>query len=362
MPRSGPAVDSRRGPPRSSRAGAGLDAILRDVSRSFYLSLALLPRAARAPASVAYLLARAADTVADTDILPAGDRMTLLVRLRSTLSGAACPAAVLELAADLASRLLPDTTATAGEAALLARLPEAFAAFAALPDEDRVLVADVFDVLTTGMIEDLMTFRDGPGAVTALPTRAALDRYTYLVAGCVGRFWSRLLALRVRLRKGSVDRMIATGIDLGKGLQLVNVLRDLPRDLLRGRCYLPAEDLRALGLPPGDLRDPASLPRVEPLLRRLGSEAAGLLLRAVDYTGLLPRSALRLRLAAALPAMLGLATLRLLDGHPDRLRPEIRLRISRRDVRRIARMTLLRALFPGALRRAALRIGPRAIP
>ena len=46
-------------------------ALLRGVSRSFYLSIRLLPAPLRRPIAVAYLLARAADTLADTAELPA---------------------------------------------------------------------------------------------------------------------------------------------------------------------------------------------------------------------------------------------------------------------------------------------------
>ena len=37
--------------------------------------------------------------------------------------------------------------------------------------------------------------------------------------------------------------MIQRGINLGKGLQLTNILRDLPEDIGLGRLYLPMEKL-----------------------------------------------------------------------------------------------------------------------
>src|SRR5216117_3031821 len=49
--------------------------LLRQVSRSFYLSLAILPRPLREPIGLAYLLARAADTVADTRLIVREDRV-----------------------------------------------------------------------------------------------------------------------------------------------------------------------------------------------------------------------------------------------------------------------------------------------
>ena len=55
-------------------AGDLLGSLLRQVSRSFYLSLAVLPRSLREPIGLAYLLARAADTIADTRLIPRDDR------------------------------------------------------------------------------------------------------------------------------------------------------------------------------------------------------------------------------------------------------------------------------------------------
>src|SRR5438034_5140168 len=60
-------------------------AILKSVSRSFYLSLAVLPSAVRPAIALAYLLARAADTIADTRLIDRRLRITHLLALRSEL-------------------------------------------------------------------------------------------------------------------------------------------------------------------------------------------------------------------------------------------------------------------------------------
>ena len=52
--------------------------ILSGVSRSFDLSMRLLPRALQAPVALGYLLARATDTVADTSVLGLPERQDLL--------------------------------------------------------------------------------------------------------------------------------------------------------------------------------------------------------------------------------------------------------------------------------------------
>src|SRR3954470_7295958 len=67
--------DSLRGP------------LLRSVSRSFYLSLRFLPKALRDPLSLAYLLARATDTIADTAGTPVALRTEALGTLAAMIQG-----------------------------------------------------------------------------------------------------------------------------------------------------------------------------------------------------------------------------------------------------------------------------------
>src|SRR5438876_11928465 len=62
--------------------------LLRQVSRSFYLSLAILPRPLREPIGLAYLLARAAATVADTRLIVREDRVRHVETLRRGSGGA----------------------------------------------------------------------------------------------------------------------------------------------------------------------------------------------------------------------------------------------------------------------------------
>ncbi len=59
-----------------------LTTLLRDVSRSFYLTLRVLPRAIRSPIGIAYLLARTSDTIADTAIVPVAQRLETLKSFR----------------------------------------------------------------------------------------------------------------------------------------------------------------------------------------------------------------------------------------------------------------------------------------
>ena len=61
--------------------------LLKNVSRSFYLTLRILPGAVRPQIGLAYLLARATDTVADTEIVGVEQRLEALHRLRARILG-----------------------------------------------------------------------------------------------------------------------------------------------------------------------------------------------------------------------------------------------------------------------------------
>lgn len=348
---------------RSNGRGAApppdlLTNLLRRVSRAFYLTLRVLPRGVREPVGVAYLLARAADTIADSRAIKASDRLRLLLAFRDLLAHSPSDEALDTLAAAISVDLSPTAGLDAGEAALLGRLDEVFDAFNALPAQDRACVRDVVVTLTTGMERDLETFpSDDSGSLAALPDADALDRYTWEVAGCVGDFWTRVTAAHTpALRGWDAARMSAVGQAFGKGLQLVNVLRDLPRDLRNGRCYLPEDELTHAGLTPSDLLRPATPPALHPVLRRWTARARAGLGAGEIYVLAIPRRCTRLRLGALWPVLIGLATLRRLERADAWLDGRQRIKVSRGWI-----YGMLALSVPASLSNTALRVWFRAL-
>ena len=64
-----------------------LHGILKQVSRSFYLTLNVLPANVRDQMGLSYLFARAADTIADTDLISRAQRLEYLNQFRSQFKG-----------------------------------------------------------------------------------------------------------------------------------------------------------------------------------------------------------------------------------------------------------------------------------
>jgi len=320
---------------------------LRDVSRAFYLSLRILPADLRRPVGVAYLLARAADTLADTRALPPEERLRRLLDFRAQVAGPTRR----ETLAEISDAVVAKQTG-APERALLRSLPAIFDLLEALDEEDRQRVRGIVETLTRGMELDLRTFPpEDAGRRAALRDAQELDRYTYLVAGCVGEFWTETIAAHTpALRSWDVARMSALGVRFGKALQLTNILRDCPRDLRIGRCYLPADELAREGLTADDLLVPEAGARAAPLLAARLGEAVEHYRAAEEYVLAIPRRCVRLRLAALWPVLIGLATLAKLASDGRWLESERPCKVTRAWVYRMMVCSLLAVGSNTALR------------
>lgn len=322
--------------------------ILKGVSRSFYLTLRVLPGSVREPIGLAYLLARAADTLADTGVLPQNQRLHYLHCFRGYISNPAAADGCEEI-----QYVLRDTPANPDEARLLRRLPQLFALFADQQEPDRKLIREVVTTLTEGMVFDLNTFApEESGEIRVLQQQSELDRYTYLVAGCVGEFWTAMSMAHVpALAHLNRKTLTEQGVRFGKGLQLTNILRDLPRDLRIGRCYLPQAWLDQHQLGVVQLLEPAISIQAKPLLAQGVALALQHFEAAEQYVLAIPRRCLRLRLAALWPLMIGLATLERLSLSEHWLDANTTIKVERRRIYAIMLGSLPLVVSNTALRR-----------
>jgi len=331
-----------------------LKGVLKGVSRSFYLTLRVLPKSLREPIGLAYLLARAADTIADRKHSGLrGSRLEGLLTLRAQVAGPADLATLQELADKSV-----DTLSSPKDRALFSSLVESFSMLESMNPADREQVRWVVGTLTQGMEMDLDVF-SGQDArhLTAFATAADLDRYTYLVAGCVGEFWTNVTAAHEPgLSDWDTAKMSQKGIRFGKGLQLTNVLRDIPGDLRMGRCYLPADELAAAGLAPQDLLDQSNEEQARQVLVPWVQTVLGHFEAAEEYLLAIPRCSMRLRLACMWPLLLGLATLGRLARSKNWLDRDVEIKVSRGWVYRMMLMSIFSVRSDRLLRRWILRL------
>ena len=287
--------------------------IIASVSRSFYLSLRFLPSEMRGTASLAYLLARATDTVADTGALPESDRLDFLEQMGLSIYGAA-KAPEFELS-------LMEGQMSEGERTLLEKWQHCLEWLRSLKEERQFAIHKVMRSIIKGQSDDLRNFSEKE--FSSLNTDEELDQYTYDVAGSVGVFWTEIGfdAYGTDFSTLEYEEMTLLGENYGKGLQLLNILRDFPEDFVSGRCYFPGSFSGSDG------------GIIWSQVRDQWQERCGSLLQAsVDYVGSLNRA--RVRFATSLPALIGARTLkRIVNSDWDNLCG--RIKVSRAEVKRI---------------------------
>jgi farnesyl-diphosphate farnesyltransferase len=321
-----------------------LNDLLRPTSRSFYLTLRVLPAAVRPQIGLAYLLARTTDTIADTELVPLAQRLDALQKLRERILGqSSAPLNFGELARQQGSP---------AERILLEKVKDSLALLQTFSPADLKLVRDVLTTITGGQEMDLRRFAKASAEkIIALETAAELDDYTYRVAGCVGEFWTKICRAHL-FQNAKLDekQFITDGIRFGKGLQLVNILRDLPGDLKNGRCYMPTQRLDEAKLFPETMLSPANEQKFLPLFHEYLDKAESHLAAGWRYTNTLPFSQFRVRLACAWPILIGMKTIEKLRV-ANVIELQQRVKTSRGVVRGILLRSMLACLVPALWRR-----------
>lgn len=179
------------------------DDVIRRNSRSFHVASRLLPRVVRQRAIATYAFCRGADDDVDVASGEAEARTRhLATRDRLDRLYAGLPMD------DPVGRAFAGVVAAAG-----------------IPREEP-------EALLDGMAQDL--------GVVRMADEDELLVYAYRAAGVVGCMMSRIMGR-------SDDQALRRAIDLGIGMQLTNVARDVGEDAARDRVYLPADWLAAAG-------------------------------------------------------------------------------------------------------------------
>ena len=310
------------------------DKLLEGTSRSFYLTLNRLPKSVKGQIGLLYLLARISDTIADS---PIGGKDYLLGLLRD-----------YNERAQGRSGTIPDFTELSevqenpSEAELLDGAHGPIGLLDNASEIDKKLIRRCLDIIVGGQELDLQRFSENEdGAIACLENYSEMDDYAYRVAGSVGEFWTEIClnhAFDVDDKKR--HEMMDSAVRFGKALQLINILRDIPEDLSIGRCYIPGEDLREIGLSPIDLLDKGNMDSFRPLMNLYIERAEDHLLEAVKYIQMIPHGQYRLRGACMIPVVIGQRTLKLLKTE-NVLDGEMRIKVPRKEIKTIIRSVVL---------------------
>ena len=198
---------------------------------SFYSAMRLMPKAERAAMFAIYGFCRLVDDIADDGIGTRAERKSELLKWRVDLDD------------------------------LYAGHPPERAAFLVEPVKRyglrRVDFLTVIDGMDMDVEEDIVA-----------PSLETLDLYCERVASAVGR-----LSIKVFGMDEAAGFELAH--ELGRALQLTNILRDIDEDAAVGRLYLPREYLELSGVTTRDPMAAIADPKIDAVCRLLARDAHG---------------------------------------------------------------------------------------
>src|SRR5262245_703655 len=215
-----------------------LEDLLEKTSRTFELSIPVLPEPTRGEVMIAYLLFRIADTFEDAAHWPAARRIEALAELEDLLTSYSRPQA---------ERLEKKWTATdpsqhPGYRELIANVPFVLECFFSLDPESIASVRGHVIRSARGMADFVR--RSGAGTLVLNDLQDLRD-YCYAVAGIVGEMLTDLFLQKRPGLASIASDLRSRAASFGEALQLVNILKDSGEDTAEGRNFLPPSVPRA---------------------------------------------------------------------------------------------------------------------
>ncbi|MFN0147063.1 MAG: phytoene/squalene synthase family protein [Dehalococcoidia bacterium] len=210
-------------------AQAWCKAYTKERAKNFYYAFAILPEEKRNAIYAAYAFSGYVDDIAD-ELTDRDEQVRQLAAARARLHACA---------------------EGEREGPLFTALGSAFDAFD-IPGE-------FFDELVNGVEMDF--------TINRYVTWTDLHQYCYRVASMVGLICTAVFGTRAHPRA----RQFA--IDMGIGLQITNIMRDVAEDATRGRVYFPQEELAQFGLTSDDILNGVYDDRFVSLMQLQGKRA-----------------------------------------------------------------------------------------
>lgn len=198
--------------------------ILESVSRTFALTIPLLPNGLEKVVGNTYLLCRIVDTIEDaTCVDPTTKQELSTLFIKTVLDHSLSEQFVRECLIALINH--PNHN----EKDLIENIPRVLRVLQSCDERQRHAVAKCVQIMSEGMsyfhirqnqigLEDLQEF----------------EKYCYVVAGVVGEMLTTLFALHSPAFAKAISGKESLAIAFGQALQMTNILKDSPEDQLRG--------------------------------------------------------------------------------------------------------------------------------
>jgi farnesyl-diphosphate farnesyltransferase len=313
--------------------------ILPGVSRTFALTIPVLPDPLAVVTTNAYLLCRIADTIEDDPGLQAEQKSQFHSRFVAVVKGAEnAESFARDLAPLLSDRVLP------AELELVRNTPAVIRVTRGCSAEERAALTRCVAIMCRGMPE----FQRNK-SLRGLRDLDELADYCYYVAGVVGEMCTELFALHCPEVAEKREVMLRLAVSFGQGLQMTNILKDIWDDRQSGACWLPRSVFARGTMDLERLEAWHTQPVFREGLRELIGVGHAHLRNALEYTCLIPKRETGIRRFCLWAIGLAVLTLRKIHRHPT-FRSGSEVKVSRRTVKATVLTTNLTLMSNRALR------------
>ncbi len=297
---------------------------LRNVSRTFAISIEQLPAALRDAVIIAYLMFRVSDCLEDTPDMAAGRKAELLRLWAKVLSGERTVDSLTEALADL-DESDPEVYVAQHAGQLLDELHK-------LPRPNQEAILHHVHQTSLGMAR---WQEHGP----FVETEEEMDDYMFEVAGRVGYMLTDLFAWHSPFIAKQKDKLRPLAREFGLALQTVNIIRGMRKDYERGWVFVPRTFYEPFGLTRDSLFAPENQGAALQVIARLADKAESHLRHGLQYIINIPPIHYRIRLACMWPLFFAIKTLAVSRDNIYVILNEAK--ITRTEVLRIIRNTTL---------------------
>ena len=296
--------------------------ILPGVSRTFALTIPVLPERLATVMTNAYLLCRLADTIEDDIGLDDRQKSVFHARFVAVVKGeAAAEPFAQELLPLLSARVLPAERDLVANAAKVIRVTHGFS------PEERAALTRCVEIMCAGMPE----FQRNK-SLRGLADLAEMNDYCYYVAGVVGEMCTELFCLYCPELEAERARMMRLAVSFGQGLQMTNILKDLWDDRHADSCWLPQSLFAPAGVELEHLEQHYQSAAFRDGLHELIGVAHAHLRNALEYTCIVPKREVGIRRFCLWAIGLAVLTLRKIHRNPT-FRSGAEVKVSRRTVK-----------------------------
>ncbi|MCK4980130.1 MAG: phytoene/squalene synthase family protein [Candidatus Delongbacteria bacterium] len=276
---------------------------LKEVSRTFYLSIQALPKDLHFYVGHSYLICRLLDTLEDAYDITVETKIKALDKAISCLTSSDN----FDENDDIFKHLAATSDIKPFEKVLLENSFKIFECIDTFPENVQTIIRK----WTIEMAEGMKKYSFGSDkSKVQLASIDELEDYTYYVAGTVGELLSKLFTLdHFKLPEKAKQIMFENSIAFGKALQYVNIIKDSREDFEEDRCFIPADLLKAKSISLEEFFKSDRKEDIKAIYIELINKAEKYLDDAIEYINVIPRRLRKIRLFCIWPVAMAYSTL-----------------------------------------------------